>query len=73
MIYTDHSALKYLLSNQDAKPRLICWILLLQKFDLEIKNKEGTESSIDDHLSRIIQVRDEEEESVPIKEEFSDE
>ena len=29
VIYTDHSALKYLLSKQDAKMRLIRWILLL--------------------------------------------
>ncbi|MGV8048625.1 Ty3/Gypsy family RNase HI domain-containing protein, partial [Mycobacterium kansasii] len=37
IIYTDHAALKYLLSKNDAKPRLIRWILLLQEFDLEIR------------------------------------
>ena len=36
IVYTDHSALKYLLSKKEAKPRLIRWILLLQEFDLEI-------------------------------------
>ncbi|GKC97922.1 reverse transcriptase domain-containing protein [Tanacetum coccineum] len=30
IMYTDHSALKYLLAKQDAKPRLLRWILLLQ-------------------------------------------
>nr|GEU37872.1 reverse transcriptase domain-containing protein [Tanacetum cinerariifolium] len=28
IVYTDHSALKYLLSKQDAKPRLLRWVLL---------------------------------------------
>jgi hypothetical protein len=36
IVYTDHASLKYLLTKKDAKPRLICWILLLQEFDLEI-------------------------------------
>ena len=37
IVYTDHTALEYLLTKKDAKPRLIRWILLLQEFDLEIK------------------------------------
>ncbi|GJZ78901.1 reverse transcriptase domain-containing protein [Tanacetum coccineum] len=41
IVYSDHSALKYLLSKQDAKPRLICWVLILQGFDIEIKDKKG--------------------------------
>jgi hypothetical protein len=36
-LYIDHAALKYLLTKKDAKPRFIRWILLLQEFDLEIK------------------------------------
>ena len=40
IVFTDHSALKYLLSKKDTKPRLLRWILLLQEFDLEIKDKE---------------------------------
>ena len=31
IVYTDHAALKYLHTKQDAKPRLIRWILLLQE------------------------------------------
>jgi len=34
IVYTDHAAVKYLLTKKDAKPRLIRWILLLQKFDI---------------------------------------
>jgi hypothetical protein len=39
IVYTDHTALKYLLTKKDAKSKLIRWVLLLQEFDLKIKDK----------------------------------
>ncbi|GKB80868.1 reverse transcriptase domain-containing protein [Tanacetum coccineum] len=41
VVYTYHSALKYLFRKQEAKLRLIRWVLLLQGFDIEIKDKKG--------------------------------
>ena len=53
-IFTDHAALKYLLSKQDTKPRLTRWILLCQEFNLTIKDKKGVENVVADHLSRLV-------------------
>nr|GEV79389.1 reverse transcriptase domain-containing protein [Tanacetum cinerariifolium] len=53
IVYTDHLALKYLLSKQDAKPRFLRWVLLLQEFNIIIRDKKGTENIVADHLSRL--------------------
>ena len=43
IVHTDHFALRYLMATKDAKPRLIIWVLLLQKFDFELKDRKGIE------------------------------
>ena len=53
IIHTDHAAIKCLMAKKEAKPRLIRWVLLLQEFDIEIKDNKGCDNVIVDHLSRV--------------------
>jgi hypothetical protein len=69
VIVYDHGAIKYLLSKKDAKPRLICWILLLQEFDVEIRDKKGVENVVADHLSGMNRGQDDKE---PIEDKMRD-
>ncbi|CAL8151745.1 unnamed protein product [Prunus armeniaca] len=69
IIFSDHAALRHLLTKKDAKPRLLRWILLLQEFDLDIKDKKGIKNVVADHLSRLVQ----EGGDLPINESFPDE
>ncbi|CAM8890097.1 unnamed protein product [Rhodiola kirilowii] len=69
IVYSDHAAIRYLMKKKEAKPRLIRWILLLQEFDVEIRDKKGIENTVADHLSRIVR----EEEEGHITESFTDE
>ncbi|GJU51619.1 reverse transcriptase domain-containing protein [Tanacetum coccineum] len=73
IVFTDHAAIKYLFSKQDVKPRLIRWILLLQEFDIEIKNKKGAENVTADHLSRLEKPNLNELKDEEINDEFPDE
>ena len=70
-IFTDHAALKYLLSKHNTKPRLTSWILLCQEFNLTIKDKKGVENVVADHLSRLVSKTT--SEGLPIGDTFPDE
>nr|GEZ94918.1 reverse transcriptase domain-containing protein [Tanacetum cinerariifolium] len=53
IVYTDHSALKYLFAKKDSKARLLRWILLLQEFDFKVIDTRGAENYAADHLSHL--------------------
>ncbi|GJW89949.1 reverse transcriptase domain-containing protein [Tanacetum coccineum] len=73
IVCTNHSTLQCLFSKQDAKPRLIRWILFLQKFAIEIQDKKGVDNLAVDHLSRLENHETEELNEAEIDDRFPDE
>ena len=71
IIFTNHSALKYLLTKQNAKYRLIKWVLLLQEFKLQIKDKNGVKNVMANHLSKLTVAHN--THNPPINDEFLEE
>ena len=57
-------------AQKGCQARLIRWILLLQEFDLEIRDKKGVENVVADHLSRVQNAPSDEQ---PINDNFPDE
>nr|GEU51870.1 reverse transcriptase domain-containing protein [Tanacetum cinerariifolium] len=53
IVYTDHSALKYLFAKKDSKARLLRWVLLLLESTFKVIDTKGAENLATDHLSRL--------------------
>jgi hypothetical protein len=70
IIYSDHAALRHLLAKKETKPWLIRWILLLQEFDIEIRDKKSIDNVVADYLSWI---QFEQPQSIPVHDSFPDE
>jgi hypothetical protein len=69
IMYSYHAALRHLMAKKETKPRLIRCILLLQEFDLEIRDKKGSDNVVVDHLSRNFL----ESSLIPVHDSFLDE
>ena len=69
VVFSDHAALKFLLKKLDAKSRLIRWMLLLQEFNIDIRDRSGAENLVADHLNRL----ERDAEPFPIHDAFLDE
>ncbi|GJT64771.1 reverse transcriptase domain-containing protein [Tanacetum coccineum] len=53
VVTRDHSLLKLPFSQEDAKARLLRWVLLLQEFDFKVIDTKGAKNYAADHLSRL--------------------
>nr|GEY02725.1 reverse transcriptase domain-containing protein [Tanacetum cinerariifolium] len=53
IVYTNHSALKYLFQKKDSKARLLRWVLQLQEFTFKVIDTKGAKNLAVDHLSRL--------------------
>ena len=53
IVFTDHGAVRFLFKKPQTKPRLFRWTVLLQEFDLEIRDRAGAENHVADHLGRL--------------------
>jgi hypothetical protein len=66
-MFTDHSALKYLVNKPVLGGRICRWLLLFQEFDFKVIIKLGKLNAGPDHLSQVTN----EEEPTNLEEKFS--
>nr|GEX48546.1 reverse transcriptase domain-containing protein [Tanacetum cinerariifolium] len=53
IVYTDHSALKYIFAKKNSKARFLRWIFILQEFKFKVIDIKGAENLAVDHLSQF--------------------
>ena len=53
ILHTNNSTLRYLMAKKDEESRLIHWVILLQEFEFEVKDRKDCENQVSDHLSRL--------------------
>ena len=73
IVFTKNSAIKYLMTKKDVKPRLIRWVLPLQEYYVEIRDKKGFENMVADHLSRLETPKTMQKHHLQINDTFPDE
>ena len=69
LLYTDHSSIIYLANKPITNGRITRWLLLLQEFDITIKDHPRKENVITDFLSRVPKIED----TLTVDDQFSDE
>ena len=52
-LYTDHHAMRWILSDSDHSGRLARWILRLLEFDFTVTYMKGAKNTIEDAISRL--------------------
>lgn len=53
LVHTNHTTLRYLMANKEAKPRMIRLVSFLLEFDIEVKDRNGCENQVGDHTLRL--------------------
>eukprot|EP00253_Pinus_taeda_P005544 PITA_05544 len=69
ILYTDHSNIKYLANKPITNGKITRWLILLQEFDITIKDRPGKENHVADFLSRMPKPMD----AAAVEDQFPDE
>lgn len=69
VLYTDHYDIKYLANKPVTNGRVTRWLILLQEFDITIKDRPGKENHVADFISRMPKPMD----AAEVEDQFPDE